>query len=151
MSSPHPATAGACAAAVRPMVEADLPSARALWARAEGVELAEGDAEADLRAYLARNPGASHVAVAADGSLVGAILAGHDGRRGFVYHLAVAPEVRGRGVGRQLAARSLAVRRGQGIQRVLALVARDNPQGRAFWLAAGWETLSFAEPIGIDL
>lgn len=136
---------------VRPMDASDLPAARVLWSRAEGVELAEGDAEDELRAYLARNPGASHVAIATDGSLVGAILAGHDGRRGLVYHLAVVPSARGRGIGRELVARSLAVLRSQGIRRVLGLVARDNPGGRAFWIAAGWEVLPFAEPIAIDL
>lgn len=137
-------------ATVRAMTEADILAARALWASAEGVELAEGDSLEELAAYLRRNPGASHVAY--DGPhLVGAVLAGHDGRRGLVYHLAVAPSHRGRDLGRDLVARSLAALRAQGITRVLGLVARDNPGGRRFWIRCGWEPLEFAEPIAIDL
>jgi ribosomal protein S18 acetylase RimI-like enzyme len=132
------------------MTATDLPAARALWSTAEGVELAEGDSEAELIGYLRRNPGASQVAVA-DGRLVGAVLAGHDGRRGFVYHLAVDPGARGHGLGRELVSRALAVLRKQGVRRVLLLVASDNAGGRAFWRRCGWEKLELAEAMGIDL
>lgn len=135
---------------IRAMTPADLPAALALWSAAEGVSVAEGDSPEELARYLQRNPGASQVAVEI-GVLVGAVLAGHDGRRGFLYHLAVAPECRGRGHGRVLAARALSVLREAGVRRVLILVARDNPAGRAFWLRCGWEGMEFAEPMGIDL
>ncbi len=135
---------------VRAMTEADLPAARELWASAEGVELAEGDSLEELVVYLGRNPGSSHVAIEGP-RMVGAVLAGHDGRRGLVYHLAVAPTHRGRRVGRELVARSLAALKAQGVTRVLGLVARDNPAGREFWIRCGWEPLEFAEPIAVDL
>jgi N-acetylglutamate synthase len=135
---------------VRPMTGADLPAACALWAQAEGVELAEGDSEQELLAYLRRNPGASQVALA-DGALVGAVLAGHDGRRGFLYHLAVSPAARGRGVGRQLVEASLKVLKADGIVRVLILVASDNELGAEFWRRRGWERLEFAHAMGLDL
>lgn len=135
---------------IRAMTPDDLPAAIALWSTAEGVSVGEGDSHEELARYLQRNPGASQV-VCEGGRLVGAVLAGHDGRRGFLYHLAVASDRRGRGYGRLLAERSLAVLREAGLRRVLILVARDNATGRAFWTRCGWEGMEFAEPMGIDL
>ncbi len=134
----------------RPMTEADLASAHRLWAEADGVELAEGDSLPQLAGYLRRNPGLSFVACQGD-RLVGAILAGHDGRRGYLYHLAVTPSARGAGLGRELVDRSLAALRQAGLTRALVLVARDNALGRGFWVRRGWESLEFAEPMGLDL
>lgn len=133
----------------RVMTESDLPEACALWERTEGVELAEGDDLPELAAYLSRNPGASQVAYVGD-ALAGAVLAGSDGRRGLLYHLAVDPVFRGKGVGRMLAQRALENLRAMGVRRVLILVARDNAEGRAFWQRCGWEALDFAEPMAID-
>ncbi|HRE07846.1 MAG TPA: GNAT family N-acetyltransferase [Opitutaceae bacterium] len=132
------------------MTVADLPAARELWAAAEGVELAEGDSVSELSAYLDRNPHLSQIAEL-DGRVVGAVLAGHDGRRGFLYHLAVDHERRGSGLGTALVDRALAALKAAGVVRVLILVARDNPSGRRFWSNRGWEGLAFAEVMGRDL
>jgi len=137
-------------AIVRAFEPADLPAARALWATVPGVELAEGDAPEELARYLARNPGCSTVAVV-DGTLVAAVLAGHDGRRGLLYHLAVHPAHRGRGLGRAVVRRALETLRAAGLTRALLLVAADNPGGRAFWLREGWEEIDDALPFGRDL
>ena len=136
--------------AIRPMTEADLPLARALWRQSEGVELAEGDELLELIGYLRRNPGLSQVACSGD-TLVGAVLAGHDGRRGYLYHLAIAPAARNHGLGRELVARTLALLRQQGLRRALILVVTDNEAGKAFWARCGWEELDLAEPMGFDL
>jgi ribosomal protein S18 acetylase RimI-like enzyme len=135
---------------IRAMLETDLTNAIALWSAAEGVELAEGDHPEELQRYLRRNPTTSFVAFQGN-TLVGAVLGGHDGRRGFLYHLSVAPAFRGHGLGRALVDRSLATLRAEGIARVLILVARDNQAGAAFWRNRRWEPLEFAEPMGIDL
>lgn len=132
------------------MTETDLPDARRLWAETEGVELAEGDSAAELAGYLRRNPGMSYVAVN-DGRLLGALLAGHDGRRGFIYHLAVARESRGAGLGRSLVELALAALKADGVVRVLILVSRENATGQTFWVKRGWEPLTFAQPMGLDL
>src|SRR5688572_30864431 len=79
----------------------DYPAVLRLWRRAKGVEVAEGDDRAGVLAYLKRNPGLSQVALAR-GRIVGAMLCGHDGRRGLIYHLAVSPRHQGFGVGRRL-------------------------------------------------
>jgi ribosomal protein S18 acetylase RimI-like enzyme len=83
--------------------------------------------------------------------VVGAVLCGHDGRRGLIYHLAVSPRHQGRGLGRRLIEESLAGLTAAGLQRVLILVAKDNREGRAFWLARGFEDVSRARVMGVDL
>jgi len=134
----------------RPMTESDLSAACALWAVSEGVELAEGDSLAELGSFLRRNPGTSQVVVLG-GEVVGALLAGSDGRRGYLYHLAVRRDHRRRGLASKMVEKALAALRGQGLRRVLILVARGNQDGRQFWLRNGWEALGIAEPMGIDL
>lgn len=137
-------------ATVRPMTEADLEAARALWAVADGVELSAGDSRAELARYLQRNPGLSCVAVV-DNRLVGALLAGHDGRRGYLYHLSVATGARGHGIGRALTMHAVTGLQAGGIPRALILVSRDNAGGHAFWTQLGWEPLDVAEVMGRDL
>jgi ribosomal protein S18 acetylase RimI-like enzyme len=130
----------------RAFVIDDYEQACALWNAADGIEVCEGDSREEIRAYLERNPGLSRVADAAD-VIAGAVLCGHDGRRGFIYHLAVAPDFRGRGVGKLLIADCLRGLRATGIQRAILLVAKDNSSGREFWLRNGWEELSEALPM----
>jgi ribosomal protein S18 acetylase RimI-like enzyme len=134
---------------LRPMTIADLEAARGLWAVTEGVEIAEGDGIDELKVFLDRNPNSSHVAVA-DGNVVGAVLAGHDGRRGFLYHLAVAADRRGQGIGKELVRCAVGSLKNQKITRILILVARDNDEGFAFWRKQGWEDMAFAAPLGLD-
>ena len=129
---------------------ADYEAAVELWSRVEGVEIAEGDSKEDIASYLVQNPGLSRVAEN-NGAIVGASLCGHDGHRGYIYHLAVAPECRGRGIGRKLVAECLEGLRRFGLKRALILVATDNPQGEAFWLRYGWEEVPDAKVMGIDL
>jgi ribosomal protein S18 acetylase RimI-like enzyme len=132
------------------MVEEDLPAARQLWTEADGVELSEGDSVEELTRYLRRNPGTSFVAVA-DGVLIGAVLAGHDGRRGLLYHLAVARGRQNAGLGRALVERAITELKAAGVVRVLILVSRENALGKLFWEKRGWEPLTLAEPMGRDL
>src|SRR5947209_9678181 len=79
----------------------DYATALELWKRVEGVEIAEGDDREGVVRFLARNPGLSRVAT--DGPvIIGIAFCGHDGRRGYIYHLAVDPNYRGQGVGKRL-------------------------------------------------
>lgn len=136
---------------VRAMTPADIAAARQLWETSEGVEISEGDRPEELVRYLARNPGLSTVATDHRGHLIGAVLCGHDGRRGFIYHLAVAPAHRGQGVGRAMMKRSLSMLKEAGLPRALLLVDADNLAGKQFWLYEGWEEMPGAEPMGLDL
>jgi N-acetylglutamate synthase len=128
----------------------DYEEAVTLWHLVEGVEVAEGDSKEEIRAYLLRNPGLSRVAEE-NGTIVGAVLCGHDGRRGLIYHLAVAPTHHGRGIGKLLVQECVAHLRDRAITRALILVASDNPRGHSFWLRNGWEDVPGALVMGIDL
>ena len=128
----------------------DYDAAIELWQRVEGLEIAEGDDREGVAQFLARNPGLSRVAT--DGSaIVGVALCGHDGRRGHVYHLAVDPAYQGRGLGKRLLDESLAALRRTGVKRVIIMVADDNLSGRQFWKGSGYEEISGAIAMGIDL
>lgn len=122
----------------------------ALWCKEEGVEICEGDSREELTEYLKRNPGLSRVAEA-NGEIVGAVLCGHDGRRGMIYHLAVAPRYRGRGIGQMLINDCLSGLRQVGLKRAIILVAGDNSGGHQFWLRNGWEDLDFAIAMSKEL
>ena len=134
----------------REFVINDYDAAVALWNLLEGIEVAEGDSREEIRAYLLRNPGLSRVAEE-NGTLVGSVLCGHDGRRGLIYHLAIAPAYQGRGIGKLLVGECIAQLRDAGIVRALILVARDNSGAHSFWLRSGWEDVPGALLMGIDL
>ncbi len=114
------------------------------------MEVAEGDSRQEVRGFLERNPGLSRVAVE-NGAIVGAVLCGHDGRRGWIYHLAIALAYRGAGVGRLLLGECVRGLLGAGIKRAIILVAGDNPAGHEFWLRNGWEDIEGAIPMARDL
>ncbi len=121
-----------------------------LWKRVEGLEIAEGDDRESVAQFLARNSELSRVAT--DGStIVGAVLCGHDGRRGHIYHLAVNPKYQGIGLGKRLVDECLHGLGCAGIQRAIILVADNNPRGREFWKHCGWEEIPGAMAMGKDV
>jgi ribosomal protein S18 acetylase RimI-like enzyme len=124
----------------REFVLADYDGAVALWNAVEGVEICEGDSREEISEYLMRNPKLSRVAEA-DGKIVGAALCGHDGRRGWIYHLAVAQAYRRQNVGKLLLDDCVGGLRNAGLKRAIVLVAGDNSVGREFWLRNGWEDI----------
>ncbi len=134
---------------IRAFQIADYDRAIALWESVEGVEIARGDGRAEIAGYLERNPGLSQV-VEEGGVIIGAALCGHDGRRGFIYHLAVAPSARGRGIGALLLRTCVEGLRAAGLQRAILLVANDNAMGHQFWLRHGWEDIP-ALAMSLDL
>lgn len=117
---------------LREATPADHPVLHALWARTPGIRLRAEDALEPYCAYLARNPGLSLVAEAA-GAIVGSLLAGHDGRRGYLQHLAVDPAWRRRGIASALIAAALARLAAQGIAKSHVFVLDAAPQALAFW------------------
>ena len=128
----------------------DYDAALELWQRVEGLEIAEGDDRESVVHFLARNPGLSRVAT--EGSaIVGVVLCGHDGRRGYIYHLAVDPAHQARGLGKRLTDECLDGLRRAGLKRALILVANDNPRGRKFWRRHGWEEVPGPIVMGIDV
>jgi len=109
-----------------------------LLLRQEGVGASASDSRDGVASFLARNPGMSFVAET-EASLAGCILGGHDGRRGYLYHLSVAPRYRRRGVARELVARAIAAIVAEGIEKIHIDVFADNAAGSKFWRAVGWQ------------
>ena len=100
------------------------------------------DSREGISFFLKRNPNTNFVAFE-DGKLVGAILSGHDGRRGYIYHTTVLPEYRGRGIGSALAEGAVEALQKEGITRVCLNVMETNETGKAFWISKGWEKKDF--------
>ena len=116
---------------------ADYAAVFALWKKTEGIGLNESDTRAAIRRYLRHNPGLSLVATAG-GRIVGAVLCGHDGRRGYLHHLAVARSWRRCGVGRSLVSACLDRLRAEGIPKCNLFLFASNLPGKAFWRRLGW-------------
>ena len=128
---------------IREMLPGDYDQVAALWKAVDGLGWDEvADSRAGVEKYLARNPGTCFVAEAG-GRVVGTVLCGHDGRRGYIYHLAVSPSARRRGVGRALAEGALASLRAAGIRKCHLFVFNANRAALAFWTALGWQVRDF--------
>lgn len=123
---------------LRLLTAADFPALHALWTACSGMGLNDRDDSPEgIARYLARNPSTCFGAEA-DGRLVGCILAGHDGRRGYIYHTAVHPAFQRRGIGAALVQSALSALRREGIAKVALVVFRRNEAGNAFWEKQGF-------------
>ncbi|MNM99804.1 Acetyltransferase YpeA [compost metagenome] len=119
---------------LRTVVPADHPELLALWARTPGIQLRRDDEYEPFVAYLERNPGLS-LLLEHEGAVIGSLLVGHDGRRGYLQHLLVDEAFRGRGLARSLLDEALARLARLGIGKSHVFVLRDEPQAMAFWEA----------------
>ncbi len=113
------------------------PQALTLWQVSEGIGLSEADSPAGIARFLERNPGLSFV-VFDEQQLVGVVLCGHDGRRGYIHHLAVAATHRQQGLGRTLVQHSLAALKRIGIDKCHLFVFSENQTALQFWQRIGW-------------
>ena len=121
----------------RVMQITDYDAVVALWRACEGLSLRDADSRSGIDNYLRRNPGLSFVAEK-EARIVGSIMAGHDGKRGYIQHMAVDQSVRNRGIATKLVERCLAALKKQGIEKSHVHVLKDNQAGRAYWSARGW-------------
>jgi ribosomal protein S18 acetylase RimI-like enzyme len=108
-----------------------------LWENYDGIGLSGADSRAAIQKYLERNPGLSLIAYD-DDSIVGSVLCGHDGRRGYIHHLAVRSDYRRQGIGRLLVEKSLAALQSCGIQKCHLFIFNNNTGGIEFWESIGW-------------
>ncbi|HTY86841.1 MAG TPA: GNAT family N-acetyltransferase [Candidatus Acidoferrum sp.] len=115
----------------------DYDAVLALWQGTKGVGLNESDTRPAIMAYLQRNPRLSFVAEQR-GRIIGAVLGGHDGRRGYLHHLAVASGHRRCGLGRRLVEACLAKLRRAGIPKCNIFIFATNAAGMRFWKQNGW-------------
>ena len=119
----------------------DFDAVTALWqASGPGVHLGTSDTPEEIGRKLKRDPDLFLVAEN-EAQVVGAVLGGFDGRRGMVYHLAVTPEARGRGLGTALMAELEARLKAKGCRKYYLLVTHDNTDVTDFYQRLGWSVM----------
>ncbi|MBR6800333.1 MAG: GNAT family N-acetyltransferase [Eubacteriaceae bacterium] len=123
---------------IRIMKKEDYESLYALWLSCTGMGLNDvDDSYEGIAKYIDRNPETSFVAEK-DGKIVGAIMAGHDGRRGYIHHTAVSPDHRSEGIGKALVDAAVDALKKEGISKVNLVVFARNEGGNAFWEKIGF-------------
>lgn len=123
---------------IRAMTLEDYENVHALWMKIKGFAIRSiDDSKEGVERFLNRNPGISVVAEE-DGKIVGAILCGHDGRRGCMYHVCVDPEYRLKGIGKSMVVFAMEALRKEKINKVSLIAFTKNDVGNAFWKEIGW-------------
>ena len=123
---------------IREMNIQDYDQVYALWMSCKNMGFNNlDDSREGIAKLLRRNPHTSFVAMDGD-ALAGVILAGQDGRRGYIYHMCVAEPYRRQGLGAELVRRCLSALTAEGINKVALLVFNRNEAGNAFWEAQGF-------------
>ena len=123
---------------IRTMTIADYGRVYALWRSCRGMGLNDiDDSREGIERYLRRNPN-TVFAAEEEGEIVGVIMAGHDGRRGYIYHTAVREDMRGRGIGRVLVNEALNTLKNEGIAKIALVAFAKNEEGNAFWEKMGF-------------
>lgn len=123
---------------VRSMQIEDYDQVYALWMTIHGFSIRTiDDSREGVERFLKRNPGISVVAEM-DGRVVGAILCGHDGRRGCLYHVCVHEAYLMHGIGRAMVVHCMNALQQEGINKVSLIAFTKNDIGNAFWKQIGW-------------
>ena len=123
---------------IREMTIGDYDKVYALWMSCKNMGFNNlDDSREGIEKYLRRNPTTCFVAEES-GFVAGVILSGHDGRRGFIHHMAVAENHRRQGIASALLDHALSALKAEGINKVALLVFNRNEAGNGFWEAQGF-------------
>lgn len=124
---------------IRAMVIEDYEEVYKLWLSIKGFAIRQiDDSKEGIERFLKRNEGISVVAVE-NGRIVGNILAGHDGRRGCLYHVCVTESHRKKGIGRSMALKVIESLKAESISKISLVVFTKNELGNPFWKEMGWK------------
>ncbi len=127
---------------IRTMTADDYDAVYDLWINTQGMGLNDiDDSREGIERFLKRNPLTCFAALEND-RVIGAILCGHDGRRGYIYHTAVRDDCRRKGIGTALVRSALAALKAEGIAKTALVVFARNEKGNAFWERLGFTTRS---------
>ena len=130
---------------------ADYESVYQLWQSIEkGVRVGRSDTPAEIEKKLARDPDLFLVAESG-GSIIGSVIGGFDGRRGLIYHLAVASTFRGQGIGSRLMDEIESRLRLKGCLKCYLLVTSDNPEAESYYRHSGWHRMDTIRLYGKEL
>lgn len=125
---------------LRVMVPRDYDKVYALWKSIKGFGIRKvDDSREGVEAFLKRNPTTSVVAEK-DGEIVGAILCGHDGRYGYMYHVCVKEEYRRQGIGKEMVVFCMRALKEEHINKIALIAFITNDAGNAFWHQIGWKS-----------
>ena len=123
---------------IRVMTISDYDGVYNLWLNTPGMGLnTTDDSKEGIEKYLKRNPTSNFVAES-DGEIIGVIMAGHDGRRGYIYHTAVLPTYRNQGVAQNLVDCAMSALDEEGINKVALVAFKKNDIGNGFWEHIGF-------------
>ncbi|MCR4616835.1 MAG: GNAT family N-acetyltransferase [Lachnospiraceae bacterium] len=124
---------------IRKMTIEDYDGVRALWMTIHGFAIRSiDDSREGVSRFINRNPETSVVAVSENGEIIGAILCGHDGRRGCLYHVCVREDCRRCGIGKEMVVFCMNALKNEGINKVSLIAFTKNDIGNAFWNCIGW-------------
>ena len=124
---------------IRTMTIEDYEQVHDLWMKIHGFGIRSvDDSKEGVERFLKRNPTTSVVAVE-DDKIVGAILCGHDGRSGCLYHVCVDEAYRMRGIGKAMVVFAMEALKTEGINNVSLIAFTKNDIGNAFWKEIGWK------------
>jgi len=123
---------------IRVMSITDYDGVYNLWINTPGMGLnSTDDSREGIEKYLKRNPTSSFIAEC-DGKIIGVIMAGHDGRRGYIHHTAVLPAYRNQGIAKRLVDCAMSALEGEGINKVALVAFKKNDIGNQFWENIGF-------------
>lgn len=129
----------------------DYPAVKELWEGMEkGVHLGRSDTPLEIEKKVLRDPDLFLVAEQV-GYIIGSVIGGYDGRRGLLYHLAVAKDFRQQGVGGQLLDEVEARLRAKGCLKCYLMVTPDNSEVENFYKKRGWHFMDYVRPFGKEL
>ena len=124
---------------IRPMIIEDYDDVYRLWTLTKGMGLnILDDTKTGINIFLQRNPNTCFVATFHN-EIIGTIISGHDGRRGYIYHTAVSEKFRKKGIGQKLVTSSLSALKTEGINKVALVVFSKNKLGNLFWEKLGFK------------
>ncbi len=123
---------------IRAFDKKDYNAVYQLWRNTPGVGLRSmDDSREGIEIFLLRNPSTNFVAEE-DGQIIGSALSGHDGRRGYLYHICVTEENRRRATGRQLVEHVITAMKAENITKLALVCFQKNETGNGFWRSHGW-------------
>jgi len=130
---------------------ADYEQVYKLWKSIEkGVRVGRSDTLAEIEKKIARDPDLFLIAES-DGSIIGSVIGGFDGRRGLIYHLAVTTAFRGRGIGSCLMDEVESRLRARGCLKCYLLVTDDNTEVEDYYQRRGWQHMDYIHLYGKEL
>lgn len=123
---------------IRLMTINDYEDVYKTWLSCKGMGLNSLDDSKDgIEKFLKRNPETCFVAIE-ENKIIGSIMVGNDGRRGYIYHTAVSTNQQRKGIGKKLVETAINALEKQGINKVALVVFEKNTTGNEFWKGIGF-------------